>query len=53
MFPKCYLILLTDISYMIYIKVSDIMNEYKVTFFYNPDTGKIPVQEYLDGVSVK
>jgi phage-related protein len=29
------------------------MDEYKITFFYNPDTGKIPVREYLDGIAQK
>ncbi len=29
------------------------MDEYKVTFFYDAETGRIPVREYLDSVSDK
>jgi phage-related protein len=29
------------------------MDEYKVVFFYDPDTGKVPVREYLDNLSLK
>lgn len=29
------------------------MEEYKVKFFYDPDTGRVPVREYLEEVSDK
>jgi phage-related protein len=29
------------------------MGEYKVIFFFDPATGKIPVREYLDGITPK
>lgn len=29
------------------------MEEYKVKFFTDPETGRIPVKEYLDGISDK
>ena len=29
------------------------MDEYKIIFFYDPETGTIPVREYLDSISDK
>ena len=43
---------LTYISYMIYFIQSN-PDEYRITFFEDPETKRIPVQEYLESLSQK